>query len=383
MKNSKRDKKIAIITCTYPPYKGGIGNVAFEQVERLSALGYKSTVFTLSDSESSDNPIVTPLKCWFRLGNAGFCPSLIWRLRDFDIVLLHYPFYGSAGFVWLSKLLGFLQGRLFLFFHMDASFSNLFFRFLSLPSFVIRGSLFRMADRVFCASLDYVKHSSISGIYRELRDRFVEAPFGSKLSPKKSDQNNLTKIHDQYNLRTEDKTILFVGGLDRAHYFKGVSVLLESFALIFDQVPEAKLIIIGDGDLRSYYEKESRKIGIKDRVIFTGSVSDEDLSTFYSLASLFILPSSTKAEAFGLVIADAKQFGLPVIASDLPGVRDVVGDGGLLVKSGDVEDLSTKIIKILTDPILSSNLSEKSLEESIKYNWSSHIERLEKEIIKN
>ena len=84
---------------------------------------------------------------------------------------------------------------------------------------------------------------------------------------------------------------------------------------------------------------------------FLGKISDEELPRIYQQADLLVLPSINKNEAFGLVLLEAMACGVPVIASDLPGVRTVFEDGrqGLLCKPGDVSDLKNKIEEILAD----------------------------------
>jgi len=140
--------------------------------------------------------------------------------------------------------------------------------------------------------------------------------------------------------------VLLVANLDRAHYFKGVEVLLNALA----QLPRrVKGIIVGEGDMRSQYESKARKLKIESRVVFAGRVPDTTLREFYQLADVTILPSTTRGEAFGLVLLESLACGTPVIASNLPGVKTVVADGkdGYLVKPGDVDDLTEKISFLL------------------------------------
>ena len=143
------------------------------------------------------------------------------------------------------------------------------------------------------------------------------------------------------------RKILFVGALDKAHYFKGVDVLLKAMRDL-----EYKLMIVGDGDLRSYYEAKAKNLGIDDGVVFTGRVSNEELSRYYQSADVFVLPSIDKSEAYGMTLLEAMAHGLPVVASNLPGVRSLVGeDRGLLVEPGDSSDLARVLTEILIDDV--------------------------------
>lgn len=375
--------RIAHLICKFPPYRAGMGAVAFEEVKRLADLGHEVVVFTLAQKEKLNpakiNFKIEYLKAFPRLGNGGFCPQIIKKLKDFDIVHLHYPFFGVQEVLWLGKKLGLIKAKLVIFYHMDASFDNWLLKLLSFKSWLIRGNLFRSAEHICCASLDYVGHSQIKNIYQKNKEKFIEIPFGVSHSPENINRPRLEEIKKQLNWQPNVKNILFVGNLDRAHYFKGVDILLQAFKKLSSYLPEGggRLLIVGDGDLRPAYEQQAKELNITDHVIFTGRISDEDLACYYYLADTVVLPSTTSAEAFGLVLAEAESFGKPVIASDLPGVRSVVGEAGLLVKSGDIDNLAEKLKIILSDENLRQKFSVAGLRQAKeKYNWDEHVKKI-------
>ena len=284
---------------------------------------------------------------------------------------------------------------------MDASFDNPLVKLLSWPTKIIKNNLFKIADKIICASLDYVEHSSIKNIYKKYTEKFVEIPFGASQSPDRINCLLVEQIKQRLNWQADKKNILFIGGLDKAHYFKGVDVLIEAFRKLSDnglspyggspltsqekfkqkiggRIADYKLLIVGDGDLRRDYEKQVQELNISDCVVFAGCVSDDELACYYYLADLVVLPSVTKAEAFGLVLAEAENFGKPVIGSGLPGVRGVVGEAGLLVRPGDIDDLAEKLKIILTDENLRQKFSLAGLRQvKEKYNWGEHTRKLE------
>ena len=88
-------------------------------------------------------------------------------------------------------------------------------------------------------------------------------------------------------------------------------------------------------------------MGIKKHVHFVGHVDDEVLPDFYNLADVFVLPSINTSEAFGMVLLEAMASGVPVIASDLPGVRTIAKNGGGVFPVGDYEVLSERLIHVL------------------------------------
>jgi len=145
--------------------------------------------------------------------------------------------------------------------------------------------------------------------------------------------------------------ILAVG---RLSYFKGFDVLLRALA----EVEHASLLLVGDGECRGKLERLARELGIAARVRFAGRVdmSDEGqaaLAAAYAAADVFCLPSTERAESFGLVLLEAMRAGVPVVASAIAGsgVGYVVRDGetGLLVPPGDARALAAALGRLLAD----------------------------------
>jgi glycosyltransferase involved in cell wall biosynthesis len=378
--------KIAQIVCTFPPYPGGIGNVAYYNSLELAHLSHRVVVFTPKHERDpamvGENIFqIKYLKPLFRYGNAAFLPQLFWQSppfakatedKGFDIIHLHYPFFGGAEIIWLRKLIG-LKAKLIITYHMDVVGNGWLGWIFRLHNKFILPLIIKAADKVIVTSFNYAEHSDIAGLVRENREKFVEIPCGvspNNFYPREKDKNLLAK----HNLIIDDKIILFVGNLDRAHYFKGVGYLLRAFALVANNTKDkgVKLIIIGQGDLLSEYRILSEKLGIADKVIFAGYISDEDLPQYYNLADLFVLPSIDKSEAFGLVLLEAMASGKPTIASDLVGVRSVVKEGktGLLAEVKNENDLADKINKLLANDELRRKMGEagRQLVEE-KYTW--------------
>src|SRR3989339_1790882 len=121
--------KIAHVISTFPPHIGGMGEIAFQELKRLIKKGIQAEVFTLKYKKtdySGDNEFglkINRLKPVIKYGDAGFIPSLFLKLKKFDLVHLHYPFYGSASCVWWSKIL--YKQKYILTYHMDAQNTGL------------------------------------------------------------------------------------------------------------------------------------------------------------------------------------------------------------------------------------------------------------------
>ena len=335
--------KIAQVVCAFPPYSGGIGNSAFE-IEKILAAEHEVKTFTPYNTK--------PL---LKYGHGAFLPQLFWKLKKFDYIYLHYPFFGGAEVIWLLKLFC-RKPKLIIHFHMDVKNSGPITGLLSIPDKLIRFSLLKQAETIVCASIDYVSQSQIKKYYRHYPDKFQEIPFGvnlnkfqPKLMEKSADSKIIAKakkivhyINDRF-IKKNRLDLLFVGGLDTAHYFKGVDILLKSLAGITSR--PWRLLIAGEGDRRPYYESLAVKLNLEKKVEFRGKLTDEELVRSYQNSDLLILPSINNNEAFGLVLIEAMACGVPVIASNLPGVRNVFNNHqqGLLVEPGNADDLKKKL----------------------------------------
>ena len=356
--------KIAHVVSTYPPYQGGMGNVAQAMHEALLPRGHASVVFTPEYQAISAESTIVRLKPWLRFGNAAWIPQVYRHLREFDIIHLHYPFYGGAEAPALFKRLH-PKARMVITYHMDTLGSGIVSTVSTLYNFFIRGAILRTGDVVTVSSRDYVDHSALAK-YASLP--VVELPFGVDpvFRPKLE-----AKHHGQ------DLQVLFVGGLDKAHYFKGLSVLLQAIAACRHPV---RLSIVGSGDLQTQYQQQANQLGLADKVKFLGKLPRPALVEAYQGSDVTILPSIDRSEAFGLVLLESMACQTAVIASNLPGVRTLARQGttGLVVPPGDFQALSSAIDSLASDRKQLAKFSQQaSAVVEQEYRWPKIIDRLE------
>lgn len=372
--------KIANIVCTYPPYRGGIGTAACDFACMLKERGYEVITFTPdydreTDRKKDKEDKVVRLKTFLKYGNGAFLPQLFCRLKDFDCIYLNYPFFGAQEIVWLLLKFFAKKKKLVIRYHMDVVASSFLAKILSWPTKLIFPFLFSRADLIIAASLDYVQNGDLAKIYNEQKEKFVEIPYGvdiEKFKPMEKGEDKAFKI-------------LFVGGLDQAHYFKGLDILFKAVGKLDKEDTDWSLNIVGDGNLRHKYEKIATELGFLDKIIFLGKISDEDFPKKYKEASCLVLPSVNKCEAFGIVLIEAMASGIPVIASSLAGVRSVFKDGveGLMVKPKDSGDLKDKLKYLIDDSNKREEMgraARKLAEE--KYNRNRIGNRLEEVLLK-
>jgi glycosyltransferase involved in cell wall biosynthesis len=216
--------------------------------------------------------------------------------------------------------------------------------------------------------MDYAASSSLAS----LGDAPVEAlPFGV-------DNQHFFPAASSEPREPTVPTILFVGTLDRAHRFKGVDILLSALKRLSNL--SWSLSIVGDGGDRLALERTAAELGLERRVAFAGDVSDRELPDRYRTAALHVLPSTERAEAFGLVTLEAAASGIPSIVSDLPGVRTTVvhGETGLIVPPGDPAALALALRELLQSPARRLELGRNARRRAERYYaWDPHIDRLE------
>ena len=381
--------KIAHIVCAYPPYYGGMGNVAYQTVEALAALGQDVRVYTPqyyanneikpSDKETTHHDESTStqiahvhrLAPSFSYGNAARMKQLQTELEDVDIVHLHYPFFGTAGMVrkWRTAK---ANRRLVVTYHMDTRAPGWKGVIFALYAKYYLPKVLSAADACITSSFDYIRDSQAGSHYAANKHIWHELPFGvdtDRFTPR-----NLPQVwYDQLALDPSKPTILFVGGMDAAHYFKGVDYLLQALKMLHNAHLHFQAVFVGDGSLRQTYELHAKGMGLTGQVLFIGKVGDDLLPNMYNLADVLVLPSIHRGEAFGMVLLEAMASGVPVVASDLPGVRTIANLAGVVVPPQNAQAIAEGIMTVLEQP----SLAEQARDVAKKlFNWESRTKKL-------
>ena len=171
----------------------------------------------------------------------------------------------------------------------------------------------------------------------------------------------------------DGRRLLWVSRLDPQ---KGFPILLRAFERLASELDDLCLVVAGDGRDRIALELLSDRD--RERVVMLGTVPHDDLPPLFAAANAFAAPA-TGHESFGVVLVEAMAAGVPVVATDIPGYREVVRDDvdGLLVPPGDAGALAGALARVLGDPQLAARLAAAGPERAAAYSWDRVVPQVE------
>jgi len=169
-----------------------------------------------------------------------------------------------------------------------------------------------------------------------------------------------------FNLKSPTPLIISLG---RVKKYKCLDNLLYAMRDIIPYIPSAKLTIIGTGDYLPKLVALTKKLNLESNVNFTGFVSEQEKREI--LQTAWVVVNTSIKEGWGITNIEANAYGVPVIASNSPGLRDSVVDGetGFLVRHGDVRVLANRIIQILQNKTLRERLSQNATKWASQFTW--------------
>lgn len=168
------------------------------------------------------------------------------------------------------------------------------------------------------------------------------------------------------HLRDDRVNILFLGRLEKR---KGLGDLLRAYRFMKARVPRSRLIVVGDGPLRSSVESYVARHRLPD-VVLAGYVPDTVKPRYYTSADIFCSPA-TGAESFGIVLLEAMASGLPVVATEVPGYMSVLtpGEDSITVRPKGWAELGAALVIMARDAELRRRMGEFGREKARLYSW--------------
>ena len=372
-------KKVSILQTPprFYPFIGGVENHVYHLSKELINNGHSVKIICANEPKSSnkkiDNISIVRLNYLFKITNTTFTPSLPIRIlqSNFDILHTHMPTPWSSDMsILVAKI---MKKKSIITIHNDMDKSSFISKLVTkIYLYTFYKVSLALVDKIIVINPNWeTSFTATKNILKNHKKKISVLPNGIDLSlfkQTRTDKQNKNKL-------------LFVSVLDKYHSFKGIDFLLEAIKIVTNTIPDIELSIVGEGDLKKYYQKKSQKLGIQKNVLFIGEVKHTDLPNYYNNASMFILPS-TEIEGFGIVLLEALACALPVIATDIVGTsRDIEKyNAGIIVKPKNAQLLANAILQLVSNQQQAKHMGangRKLVEEN--YDWkkiATQIERL-------
>jgi len=372
--------RIALVSPYFHPHIGGVESHVLALARELHAIGHDAKVFTtkyekLKADDSIDGIPIRRVHPRAMLYDTPVTPALIDELNaeKWDIVHAHSPPPMSSYYA--AKACSRTGTPFIHTHHCDPEIPSLAGRAVSWVYYnTYMKYTLKHAARIIVYTESYAATS-----YALWKYRTAQIPTGldlERFNPK-VDGSAIRKMHKL----GKKKVVLFVG---RITEHKGIQTIIEASA---HTDPSIVYLLVGPGQMRRSWLRRMNGLKVADRIIQVGKVSEQELPAYYAACDILVLPSVSRLEAFGLVLVEAMASGKPVVASDMPGVRDVIEDGktGLLCKPFSDTDLASKINAALSDACLGGDMGRngRKLVEQ-RYSWAvigKKIESLYEEVI--
>jgi glycosyltransferase involved in cell wall biosynthesis len=277
----------------------------------------------------SGGAIVHRIEPLLRIGNAPLIPRLA-RLRDFDVLHLHYPFIFGAELTMAGRLPS--DGRkAALLVHYKNRIVGKGARRAIFGTYehTVAPLLIRVADRICVLSRDHAESVPyLRAALRRTPGRLCEMPNGVDTAVFAPGPDS-SGVRERLGIPDDAVAAAFVATLDRAHHFKRLDVAIEAVARGDGRV---HLVVAGAGELLEGYRARALAAGVGDRVHFLGRIPQAELPDVLRACDLMLL-TTEPPESFGIVLIEAMACGLPAVVTEYPGVRAVVdqGENGLVV----------------------------------------------------
>jgi len=353
--------KVVQVVSYYPPHLGGMQNVAKEISEELFKDGHKVEVYTSDIGckegklKSKNNLKVHYLKS-FELAHTPIIPSLFFKLlaipKD-SIIHLHIAQAFIPEIVYIASKLKKIS--YIAHFHTDVGPSGKLGILLPLYKRIFLKRVLKSASKIVILNRKY--RILINRNYNIFKN-IVTIPNGVS---KAFFVNKKDTEHEQINL-------LFVGRLSTE---KNILKLIKAVSLLKSKTI---LNIVGDGEKKMEIEKYISSNNLRN-IILHGKKIGKDLINFYQNADIFLLASNY--EGLPLVLLEAMASGTPIIASDVIGIREVIGEAGILINPPTSENFAREIDKLIENKKIREKLAEQGRKKAKNYDWKKIVEKFE------
>ena len=373
--------RLCIVTHTFLPHVGGIEKVVYEQSKRLLQRNFELMVVTNRiDTQKSYVVDGIPVECYeslnigFRLGIPYSIPTpaslgtFLKAVRSSRIVHAHgHPYLTSFIAAKLAKRYSkpFVLTQHNTFIQYDSMFDNV----ERLNDLAVGKQTLKDANRIITvsnATKNYVLSLGAKPENIKVLHNGVDLVHFRPLTGKREEIRKKLGI---------SKNSIVALTVRRLVYKNGIDTLIEGAKIAVRKNPKIVFLVVGKGPDQNRVQTTIRQLGMEKNFRLTGFVSDEDLPLYYNAADFFVLPSKS-GEGLPLVALEAMACGLPVIATNVGGISEILTDNyGKLVPSNEPELLSKAIMEFSNTDLSSSKLELRAIMEE-KYSWEKNVEAL-------
>jgi phosphatidylinositol alpha-mannosyltransferase len=357
--------KIGIVSPYGYPHPGGVNEHVRHSYEELRRMGHDAWIITSKygrERESEGRVIRLGTGYAFPANGSMGRVTVSWRFKSrarallaehrFDVLHFHEPFvpFLSPTVLDQSDTVNVAT------FHAFGGFS---------PSYWV--------GKWFTGQLAAKLHGriAVSGAARHFISRYFPGDY--RIIPNGVDLDRFADAEPFEELRDGTVNILFVGRFEER---KGLIHLLRAYHRLRKRHVDARLLVIGSGPKAREYRRYVGLRGVRD-VEFLGRVSDDDKARYFASADIFCAPA-TGQESFGIVLLEAMAAGIPIVASDIHGYKNVVQRGvqGLLVEPRNHRALAAGLYRLATDSDLRHRMGEEGRARAPEYSWERVTERI-------
>lgn len=340
--------RILLIASEAPPQVSGVAKSIGEIADGLRARGHEVVVFSSADAPGLRWDRIRFSAAMTRVG------AVLDKDGPFDIINIHGPSPSISDFA-LLRFTRWNRGAKVVYTHHFALHFGKWFADLA-------GRMYELFFRRVARGCDEIVTTT-----KEYALPFERAGMDVSVIPWGFDQDRFSSGERHYS-GDDALRILAVGQFRR---YKGMAVAVRA---VVGQ-PELELTLVGQGPVLSSVLQQIPSSSTNVR--HSGRVSDEDLSQVMREHDVILLPSRTRAEAFGIVLLEGMASGCVPVASSLPGVREVVGTVGLTTKPGDEESVRSALLSLARDPEEVARLRKAAVGRAESFTWERTVDAYE------
>jgi glycosyltransferase involved in cell wall biosynthesis len=339
--------KILHIYKDYFPTEGGIENHIKLLAETQAGQGHAVTVLVTSRDRHTHIEQINGVRVVYagRLVSISSTPVSLALFRLLgseraDIAHLQFPYPWGE----LANLLAGRARKTVMTYQSDIVRQ----RYLKIAYAPIMNQVLRRMDAILATSPNYIESSPV---LNRFRNKCIAVPMGINTAPFLNVPIQAAaelRAHLLASAPAGTVLLLYVGVL---RYYKGLNYLLEALP----SIANARLAIVGRGPMEQVWKAQVQTLGLSDRVTFVGEIANRDLPPYYAACDIFVLPSSERSEAFGLVQLEAMASRKPVVTTELgTGTSFVTRDGvnGIVVQPRNPGALAQAIMRLIGDQAL-------------------------------